>query len=398
MASTSIYASVLIGLRYAKIKQQRAYLPRFLAFINFFSVLGLTLGVMSLIVVMAVMSGLEGQLKDRMLNLVPHVIVESDIPLVLDPNLVREQTQYHETQALLQTQSDLSGIVIQGMSTEALQNELALPDFIVAGQFNDFDAPFQMIIGAALARKLNVTVGEKVRLIIPSQSRFTPFGRIPLQRLVTVQAIYQMQTNADDYMVFMPLTTVQKFTRNTPITQRLFLHDAFMLQPVEQWLTDYSYSTWREREGAFFDAVRMEKNMMSLMLSLIIAIAAFNIIVALVMLVNEKNADIAVLRTQGMRKSAVMLVFMITGLTNSLKGTLLGCILGVVTVLLMNPVLIALNAPISLAIDGTPVPFVLHWQDVIAVVIGAVTLCLLATILPSLRALNINPATALASE
>jgi lipoprotein-releasing system permease protein len=401
VSQTGLFASFFIGMRYAKIMRQRKLsrsTSKFLAFINFFSVLGLTLGVMSLIVVMAVMSGLEGQLKDRMLNLIPHVLIQSDEAVNLPTSLLRSQTLYTESQALLQTQQGLAPIVVQGMATQVLLNELALNKYLVLGEFSDFVSDYHIVLGSALARQLNVSVGDKVRIIVPGQSRYTPFGRIPLQRLVTVQAIYQMLTNADDYMVFMPLSSVQKFTRGSPKTQRLFLSDAFALGEIFSYLEGTQFSTWREREGAFFDAVRMEKNLMSIMLSLIVAIAAFNIVAALVMLVNEKHSDIAILRTQGFSKPAVMLIFIITGLTNAIKGTLLGCLLGIVVIFSMNPLLLYMDAPISLAIDGNPIPYILHVSDVAKVILGAIGLCLMATILPSLRALKVEPSQALASE
>jgi len=401
VSQAGLFASFFIGMRYAKVARQHKHArstPKFLAFVNFFSVLGLTLGVMSLVVVIAVMSGLEGQLKDRMLNLVPHILIESEEPLQLPPSILRSQSLYHEAQALVQTQQDIAPIVVQGMTTQVLKNEIELDRYIVAGDFSDFASDYHIVLGAALARQLNVTVGDQLRIIVPSQSRYTPFGRIPLQRLITVQAVYQMLTNADDYMVFMPLSSVQKFSRNAPTTQRLFLTDAFALGEVSRFLAGMHYSTWREREGAFFDAVRMEKNLMSMMLSLIIAIAAFNIIAALVMLVNEKHSDIAILRTQGMPNRAIMLIFIFTGLTNALKGTLLGCLLGILVVYSMNPLLLAMDAPISLAVDGDPVPYILHFSDVAKVIFGAVGLCLIATILPSIRALKVHPSEALASE
>jgi lipoprotein-releasing system permease protein len=393
--------AVQIGLRYAKIKSHN----RFAAFINLFSVLGLTLGVLSLIVVIAVMSGLEGQLKGRMLNIIPHVVIAGDAPVTL-PADVLAQTPYYETQALLQSSEALAGVVVQGLTTAVLHQQLQLDQYLLSGDLQALDSGrFNVIIGHALARRLQVEVGDQIRIILPSRTRFTPIGRIPTQRLVNVIGIYQMLTNADDYMVFMPASTVAKLMPRAPAEQplaqqRLFLADAFALAEIEQSLSQagVSYTTWRDREGAFFDAVRMEKNMMALMLSLVIAVAAFNIIASLVMLVNEKRPDIAILRTQGCTSVDILLIFIITGLANAAKGTLAGCVLGVVIVLGMNPVLILLDTPIALSINGDPVPYVLAWEDVAKVALGALLLCFIATLPPSMQALKMSPAKALQAE
>jgi lipoprotein-releasing system permease protein len=396
--------AVQIGLRYAKIKSKN----RFAAFINLFSVLGLTLGVLSLIVVIAVMSGLEGQLKGRMLNIIPHVIIADSTPLNVtgEPSLtnVRTQAAYYETQALLQSNDGLAGVVVQGLDESVLSEQLQLEQYLLSGELSQLSTQrFNIIIGQALARRLQVEVGQEIRILLPSRTRFTPLGRIPTQRLVKVVGIYQMLTNADDYMVFMPAPTVAKLMpkeRQNTGSQRLFLADAFDLESIEQYLVTQrvAYTTWRDREGAFFDAVRMEKNMMALMLSLVIAVAAFNIIASLVMLVNEKRPDIAILRTQGCTSNDILLIFIVTGLANAVKGTLTGCVLGVALVLGMNPLLMLLELPIALAINGDPVPYVLNWQDVLMVASGALLLCFIATLPPSMQALKMSPAKALQAE
>ena len=207
----------------------------------------------------------------------------------------------------------------------------------------------------------------------------------------------------DDKVIYMQLDDVNRLLRDVSgknTATRLFLDDAFLyldtLKPIVE--ADLPVRTWRERQGPLFDAVKMEKNMMFLMLLLIIAVAAFNLVSSLVMVVSEKQGDIAVLQTQGMLPSTIMTVFVLNGLFNGVKGAGIGLVAGVVITLLLNPVMSLLNVPIALSSDGQGVPIDMHWLQIVSVTLFSLLLCIVASIYPARRAMKTQPSQALQNE
>ena len=387
--------SARIGFRYSHTKNSNS----FVAFINFFSVLGLSLGILALIVVLSVMNGLEQQLKERVLGVVPHIVLSSATPQVTLDKLaqhkeIRARSSFVTTQALIQTPGELNGVMLQGIpnaSGPSLFPLLRQLDTLQPRQYN-------IVLGLALARKLNVEVGDSIRVLIPSVSRFTPLGQVPVQRRVTVSGVFSLQSSADTEMAFMALADVQRLSQQREPQTRFFLYDAFAFEQVladslSDSEMDYVTATWRSVQGPLFDAVKMEKNMMGMMLLLVIAVAAFNVISALVMVVTEKQSDIAILQTQGFTQSQIVQVFMFNGVFNSLKGTILGTVLGITAVYLLNPLLIFFQVPIALAVTGDPIPVLIAPWQIFGIVVIAILLCLLATIPSALKALKVTPAT-----
>jgi lipoprotein-releasing system permease protein len=387
--------SARIGFRYSHTKNSNS----FVAFINFFSVLGLSLGILALIVVLSVMNGLEQQLKDRVLGVVPHIVLaattpQSTLDKITQHKGVRASSPFVTTQALIQTPGELKGVVIQGIVTNDGNSHFSL-----LTQLNSLQpGKYNIVLGLALARKLNVEVGDSIRLLIPTVSRFTPLGQVPVQRRVTVSGVFSLQSSADTDMAFMALADVQRLSKQRIPETRIFLHDAFAFNQVltdslSDSEMDFVSSTWRTQQGPLFDAVKMEKNMMALMLLLVIAVAAFNVISALVMVVTEKQSDIAILQTQGFTQSQIVQVFVFNGMFNSLKGTLFGTFLGMTAVYCLNPLLVFFQVPIALAVTGDPIPVLIKPLQILGIVSLAMLLCLIATIPSALKALKVTPAT-----
>lgn len=393
----------LIGLRYARASKS----SHFIAFINLFSVVGIALGLTALITVSSVMNGFERQLKDRLLGIMPHVVVdtrnqpEQVINALADISQVQASMPFIESEGVMQSKRGLQGVIIQGVNPEDMQNYSVIAQNMLMGKFNDLTpSGYNIIIGRALASKLNLRPGDTTRMISAEASVFSPLGRLPSQRLFNIVGLFDVGSELDDKVVLMHISDAAKLLRK-PIAKaaqtRLFLHDAFDYQAVEQQLTLPS-SNWRVRQGPLFDAVKMEKNMMSLMLLLIIAVAAFNIVSALVMVVTEKQGDIAILRTQGMQGGAIVNIFLVNGLYNGLKGTLFGLIGGLLLVTQLNPFLHLINAPIMLGTDGQGLPIDVQWVQVLYMIGLSMSLCFLATLYPAYRALNVQPALALKYE
>lgn len=394
-----------IGLRYARASKT----SHFIAFINFFSVMGIALGMTALIVVSSVMNGFESQLKQRILGIVPHLLVQSagqsndfTSQLLSIPHVQGAGLQI-EAEGLIQGQRGLQGVVLQGITPDTMDKYSAIASNMLIGSLKDLqDKTYRVVMGASLARELGVQTGDEVRIIVAGATVYSPIGPIPSQRKFVVSGLFDLSSELDDKVVLLNIDDSARLLRQhtDSIAQtRLFLDDAFnYLSVVEQikHFVDVPVRSWREREGALFDAVKMEKNMMGLMLLLIIAVAAFNIVSALVMVVTEKRGDIAILRTQGMTAGDILRIFLTNGLYNGLKGTLLGLLGGLVIANQLNNItgLIGL-VPIPGAIG---LPVVIDPQQIIGIVIFSLILTFIATLYPAYRAANVAPASALRYE
>jgi lipoprotein-releasing system permease protein len=398
--------SAFIGLRYAKASKG----SHFIAFINFFSVAGIALGLMSLITVLSVMNGFEGELKSRNLGITPHILVQNkpDVDITADIfngiEGVVASVQQIDSEGIVQSSKGLEGVMFQGVQPDIMQRSSIIAENMLVGQFTDLvKGEYGIVIGRALSIKLNLRIGEEVRLIASENSYFGPFGRVYSQRVFRVVGIFNMGSALDDKAILMHIDDLARLLRSKTSSlakTRLFLKDAFDYKSVVQELDNKGYSStnWRDQQGVLFDAVKMEKNMMSLMLLLIISVAAFNIVSALVMVVTEKQGDIAILLTQGMTRNNIMGIFLFNGVYNGIKGTAIGVVAGILFVSQINNLVKLFNLPIFLSPDGQGVPTDLQWQQVVFLVGTSLVLCFLASLYPAYRAVKVNPADALKYE
>jgi lipoprotein-releasing system permease protein len=398
--------SAFIGLRYAKASKG----SHFIAFINFFSVAGIALGLMALITVLSVMNGFEGELKLRNLGITPHILVQNKPDADISADMfnriegVVTSVQQIDSEGIVQSSEGLKGVTFQGIQPDIMQRSSIIAKNMLVGQFTDLvKGEYGIVIGRALSIKLNLRIGEQARLIASENSYFGPFGRIYSQRVFRVVGIFNMGSALDDKAILMHIDDLARLLRSkTPslAQTRLFLKDAFDYKSVVQALDKEGYSStnWRDQQGVLFDAVKMEKNMMSLMLLLIISVAAFNIVSALVMVVTEKQGDIAILLTQGMTRSNIMGIFLFNGVYNGIKGTAIGVVAGVLFVSQINNLVKLFNLPIFLSPDGQGVPTDLQWQQVVFLIGTSLILCFLASLYPAYRAVKVNPADALKYE
>ncbi|WP_158969305.1 lipoprotein-releasing ABC transporter permease subunit [Paraglaciecola sp. L3A3] len=395
-----------IGLRYAKASKG----SNFIAFINMFSVAGIALGLMSLITVLSVMNGFEGELKLRNLGITPHILVKTNNHSSFEPTQfddiagVLASTEYIEGEGLIQSAQGLKGVQFHGVDPEAMQTSSVISNNMLIGKLSDLNkGEYGVVIGRALSIQLQLRIGDKTRLIASGNSFFGPFGRIYSQRVFNVVGIYDVGSALDDKVILLNVDDAAKLLRakKQGIAQtRLFLQDAFDYKAVSAELENLGYEStnWRIQQGALFDAVKMEKNMMSLMLLLIVAVAAFNIVSALVMVVTEKQGDIAILLTQGMTRKNIMGIFLFNGAYNGIKGTVIGLTLGLLLVSQINNILDLLNVPIFLGPDGTGLPIDLQWHQVGILILTSLILCFVASLYPAYQALKVSPANALKYE
>lgn len=405
--------SLFIGLRYSRSRNRSG----FVSFITFFSVVGILLGVAALITVVSVMNGFEGELKSRILGIVPHVTLSAPEQKPLSQwQKLREQTLTLEhvnnttpiisTEALVQSASGLRGVLLQGIES-SLEQEGMVAQNMLAGEFADLsNIPYSLVIGQALARKLNVSLADNLRIVLPNKTRFTPMGRIPVQRTFTVVGIFNLGSQVDDSVIYTSSHDAAKLLRlpeNSYTELRLYLDDAFnankVVKNIQSHIQGVEITSWQQSQGALFSAVSMEKNMMWLMLSLIIAVAAFNIVSALVMVVIDKQGEIGILQTLGLSRADIVKVFLTQGMFNGIFGTTFGVILGLLATFYLNDVLSLLGLNLfggGYAAQQLPVAFEI--SDLMTIIIGALSMTLLASLYPAYRASKTQPAEVLRNE
>ena len=394
------FVASVIALRYSRARKHNS----FVAFINFFSVSGIALGLAALVIVISVMNGFELQLKQRVLGIAPHIVVQGEAADLDKLEHVSTTTPFISAEAIVQSRAGLRGVLINGIQPQDMQNNSVLAQNMVQGYLQDLnEGAFNVVIGQALATQLQLRVGDKIRVMVAGASIYTPLGRVPSQRLVSIAGIFNIGSQLDDKVVYLHISDARKLLRyraDIPNDTRLFLDDAFNQGQVATVLAGqgFTFTTWRAQQGPLFDAVKLEKNMMFLMLVLIIAVAAFNIVAALVMVVSEKKADIAILQTQGMSATSIMQIFVFNGLFNGIKGTLIGLILGISITLSLNQILLLAGVELYLSADGIGVPIDMQWTQIGLVTLLSLSLCVLASLYPALRAMRVRPAQALQFE
>ncbi|OOF56548.1 permease [Rodentibacter genomosp. 2] len=388
--------SLYIALRYWRAKSA----DRFGRLVTNLASFGIVLGVMALIIVLSVMNGLEGYQKQQVLSSIPHAIISQEQPIATEkslqnlPHFVQKAVPINTTNVIYQTSKGVSAGQIIGVRSfsddpllETLDNT-SFSDVLPTGEF-------KLVIGDQLAQKLDVNVGDKIRLMITENSQYTPFGRVPMQRLFTVSNIYFDSSEVSGYTAFANLSDIGRLMRIQPeLAQgyRLFLSDPFFITELPDYFPHYQINDWRVQKGEFFQAVRMEKNMMGLLISLIIVVAISNIITSLSLMVVDKQGEIAILQTQGLTKSQVRSVFIYQGLLVGLVGTLIGSLFGVLMTLNLAEIISAVNP------NGVFLPTSIEPMQVAIVILFSLLLSLLSTIYPAYRAAKTEPAEALRYE
>ncbi|MEQ5708025.1 lipoprotein-releasing ABC transporter permease subunit LolC [Providencia huaxiensis] len=395
--------SLFIGLRYLRGRAA----DKFGRFVSSLSAIGITLGVTALITVTSVMNGFERSLQDSILAYMPQAILTSASGNI-DPakypitdlqhlNGVSHVAPIVQSDVVLQSRTNVGVGVMGGIEPE---EPSLLLDKLVVGQRSDLkEGSYNVFLGNKLAETLGVKRGDEVRLIIPGVSQLTPMGRIPSQRLFTVAGIFQTNGEADTSELVVAQQDAARMLRYPTghITGwRLYLDEPLKVDVLsQQTLPDgLVWKDWRERKGEFFQAVRMEKNMMGLLLSLIIAVAAFNIITSLSLLVMEKQGEVAILKTLGLKRWRILMIFMIQGVGAGVIGSLIGTILGTILSSQLNIIM----PLIGLLPKGVSLPIVLDYSGILIIALSAMLISLLATLYPSWRAAAVQPAEALRYE
>ena len=409
---------LFVGLRYTRAKRRN----RFISVISLISVIGITIGVAALIVVLSVMNGFQKELRTRILGVASHVQIAAFDGGLSDWRGVAQQAgrvpevvaaaPYLNQQGLIGNQQSVQGALIRGILPQEEDKVADIGRHMKAGALEDLrPGEFGIVLGSELAHAVGASVGEKVVLIAP-QGQVTPAGILPRIKQFTLVGVFEVgMYEYDAGLALIHLEDAQKlYSMQDKVSGvRLKLTDLFLAPRVARELmrtlrADVMVSDWTRSHANFFRAVQIEKRVMFIILTLIVAVAAFNLVSTLVMAVTEKQADIAILRTLGATPGSIMKIFVIQGLIIGVVGTLAGVGLGVLTALNVETAVPAIERAFGVQFLAKDVYYIsdlpsdLHWDDVITV--GSVSLALswLATLYPSFRASRTNPAEALRYE
>ncbi|MFZ2289124.1 MAG: lipoprotein-releasing ABC transporter permease subunit [Halopseudomonas yangmingensis] len=405
---------LFIGLRYTRAKRRN----HFISFISLISMLGLTLGVMVMILVLSVMNGFDRELRTRILGMVPHATVNGYQPLGNWPDLAGQLLEHPrvegvapfiQMQGMLTHNGAVAPVLVNGIDPAHEGKVSIIEQHMQAGVLTDLrDGEFGIVVGELTARRFGVQVGDKLTFVLPEAS-VTPAGVFPRLKRFTVAGVFKVGAELDGSLALVHIADAGRLSRMQPGEVqglRLRLDDLFQAPRVAWDLVatlpgELYAQDWTRSHGNLFAAIRMEKTMISLLLLLIVAVAAFNIISTLVMVVTDKKADIAILRTLGASPRSIMGVFMVQGSVIGVTGTLAGCVLGVLAALNVTEIVAWIEGLLGRQFLSSDVYFIsylpsqLIWNDVLLICSAGLGLSFLATLYPAWRAARTEPAEAL---
>lgn len=408
---------IFIGLRYLRTRQQN----RFVSFITLASLIGVALGVAALIVVLSVMNGFENELRGRLLSMTSHATVAAARGGISEWRelISRAQQQqdvvgvapYVQLQGMLVHGSELNGALVRGINPRLEKTVDRVGDFMVQGTLDDLQtAANNMVLGRLLALRLGVDVGDRVNLLVP-QTGLTAGDIRPRIRRFTVSGIFEAGLQEHDgslALVNIDDAAMLAGLGDSVTGIRLQFDDVFGAPAGIKTFAGglagadrYRFSDWTVENASYFRAIRIEKTMMSIILLLVVAVAVFNIVATLMMVVTDKRPEIAILRTLGLKPESVVRIFMIQGLVIGWVGALSGVVLGILLALNVGVIMPKLEALFGFQVMPSDVYYItqlpsdLHAADVIFIAVAALVLSTLATVFPSRRAARVEPAEAL---
>lgn len=411
----------MIGLRYTRSKRRN----QFISFVSGFSLLGMMLGTIALIVVMSVMNGFDREIKQRLLQVIPHVELIARDESLQDWETMHSFAEqqpgilaaapYVTGDAMVSFERGMQGVQLRGLQPQDVPRLSGLADHMLIGDIEDLrEGEYNVVIGRLLARYLGVSPGDKINLTLP-QLTVTPMGIYPRVKRFTVVGVFEVGAQVDQYLVVTHLQDAQKLLRLGEGVSGIELRTENMYA-ADQWgqklysrlpaaeQERITVRSWSETQASLFAAVKMEKTVVSVLLMIIIAVAAFNIISSLVLMVADKRFDIAVLRTLGLTRRQVMGVFMVQGAAIGWFGVLTGALLGSVIATYVGVIIASVENLLGVRIFDPSVYFISHMpselmlSDVLVVVTVGLVLSVLSTLYPAYRAAQVEPAEALRYE
>jgi len=421
-----------ISRRYMRAKRKQV----FVSIITFISVFGIFLGVAALIIVLAVMNGFEEDLRSKILGIRSHIEVTADMsPMKNYPDVRREidripgvvaSTPFIYTEAMIRSQNGVTGVIIRGMDTESAPRVINLGK-IRQGSVGHLDRIPEavrrklpaadrelagILIGREMARNLGIFLHDPITIISPAGGIATPMGMVPRMKKFVVVGIYESGFyEYDSKLAFLSLTSCQDFLEMGDavsgidiVVRDIYKADVIARQIQNRLGFPFYAQNWMQMNKNLFSALKLEKRVMFIILSLIVLVAAFNIISALIMIVMEKNKDIAILKSMGATSQSIMKIFIYQGLIIGVIGTALGCLAGLAVALNLQEVSLFVEKVFRFKfLPGdvyylSELPSKVNYGDVVIIAVGTLLICFLSTIYPSLRASKTDPAEALRYE
>jgi lipoprotein-releasing system permease protein len=420
LAKTGLPYELFVGLRYTRAKRKN----HFISFISMTSMVGVALGVAALIIVLSVMNGFQAELRSRILGVASHIEVTENTNMLSNWESLAEQVDaqpnvkasapYVMAQGMLSYGQAVQGALVRGVLPNQENAVADLGKNMREGQLSDLaSGEFNIILGADLAYSLGVNVGDKVVLMAP-QGQFTPTGVIPRIKQFNVVGLFQIgMYEYDAGLALIHIEDAAKLYRMGDKVSglRLKINNLFDAPAMTAELSDkltplgaYYITDWTQQHANFFKAIQLEKRVMFIILTLIVAVAAFNIVSTLVMAVTDKRADIAIMRTLGASPKSIMQIFIIQGALIGIIGTFFGAVLGIVIALNIDTIIPFIENLFHVQFLSKEVYYIselpskLEWNDTITIVVVSIVLSLIATLYPSYKASKINPAEALRYE
>jgi lipoprotein-releasing system permease protein len=415
----SYFLPFFLGFRYLRTKKRSG----FVSFITLASVIGIALGVTVLITVLSVMNGFDNEIRHHIFDIASHVTISNDAGAISDwqtlltkikknPKVV-SAAPFVNGEGMLSLNGEVMGVLINGITPDQEKSVSGLDKKMVEGKFSSLKPEsFNVLLGMDLISRFGGIIGNKITLITP-EATLTPLGIMPRFKRLNISGIFHIDGGIgfDSGMVFVNLKDAQKlFSLGDAVSGiRIRVNDLYDAPGVAKTLknnlgSQYLVKDWTAQYGALFKAIQMEKTMMFIILLFIIAVAVFNLVSTLVMVVNEKQSEIAILRTLGATPKTIMATFMVQGGTIGLVGTLLGVIFGILLASNATEIVALIEQLFHVKFISSSVYFIdylpskLEWKDILHISLSAAILSLVATIYPAWNASKVRPAEALRYE
>ena len=389
------------------------------SFTTVLAIIGLMIGIASLIVVTSVMNGFEKELENRILGVIPHSVIYSDDPIKNYDQLVKdikneknilEASPYISLQGLVSSQYNSKGINIIGIDTKKEESMSIIPDYMLVGNLSNLDTGNSIIIGSLLAANLGVYVGDKIN-ITTSDIKTSLIGSYPTSVNFQIVGIYELRTEIDQTMTLVSHKTAQKLKNidlDETLSIRIKTDNLFQADDISKNLIenlnrdDLIFSSWKSTHGTLFEAIKFEKLLISLMLFLIVAVASILVLSTVIMTVKSKEREIGILLTLGASSKQIILIFFTQGFIVSLIGIIFGVLLGFVLTLNLTNIITFLESILDRnlleAYFINYFPYYIDYKQILIICLISFGISLLSSLIPSLRAVKLNPVQILRHE
>ena len=406
--------SLKLGYKYLRSNKGGTF-----SFTTLLAIIGLSIGISSLIVVTSVMNGFEKELEDRILGVIPHSVISSDEPIDDYENLINqvkkdanilEASTYINTQGIISSSYDTRGVSLIGIDPLKEKNMSIIPDYMLVGDLNDLNEDNTIIIGSLLAAQIGAYIGDEVN-ITTSDIRTSLIGSYPRSVNFEVVGIFELKTEIDQYLTLISHSTSQKIKNlkeNQTTGIRLKTNNLFTADIITENIinnldsNNLTYSSWKNTHGTLFEAIKFEKLLISLMLFLIIAVASILVLSTVVMTVKSKEREIGILLTLGASNKQIVLIFFTQGLIVTLIGIFVGILLGFLLIYNLNNFISVIESMLDRnlleAYFINYFPYHINFGQIFLICFFSFLISLISSLIPSLRAVRLNPVEILRHE